>query len=228
MSRPLTAGSRERRMGWHWEVWQDAIMMWHQWSAWHGPRTGDYLSMEAHSWHSRHNQPRYQHKTGMTKSHTTITETTDIIPSVRKWESPPWPVSAISVCYDSEPVPMFRPSPAPRPVPASDTERVTVSRYWRVERDRECYMLHVTQWVLARIKVNVSWLQFHFITSRVQLTFLSPPPTMAHWVKIVLNNCDRSETSWHLQLFGKFYQCRPSGHNVFEGRSKLRYSLFIF
>ena len=145
-------------------------------------------------------------------SHTTITETTDIIPSVRKWESPPWPVSAISVCYDSEPVPMFRPSPAPRPVPASDTERVTVSRYWRVERDRECYMLHVTQWVLARIIVNVSWLQFHFITSRVQLTFLSPPPTMAHWVKIVLNNCDRSETSWHLQLFGKFYQCRPSGH----------------
>lgn len=145
-------------------------------------------------------------------SHTTITETTDIIPSVRKWESPPWPVSAISVCYDSEPVPMFRPSPAPRPVPASDTERVTVSRYWRVERDRECYMLHVTQWVLARIIVNVSWLQFHFITSRVQLTFLSPPPTMAHWVKIVLNNCDRSETSWHLQLFGEFYQCRPSGH----------------
>ena len=145
-------------------------------------------------------------------SHTTITVTTDIIPSVRKWESPPWPVSAISVCYDSEPVPMFRPSPAPRPVPASDTERVTVSRYWRVERDRECYMLHVTQWVLARIIVNVSWLQFHFITSRVQLTFLSPPPTMAHWVKIVLNNCDRSETSWHLQLFGKFYQCRPSGH----------------
>ena len=145
-------------------------------------------------------------------SHTTITETTDIIPSVRKWESPPWPVSAISVCYDSEPVPMFRPSPAPRPMPASDTERVTVSRYWRVERDRECYMLHVTQWVLARIIVNVSWLQFHFITSRVQLTFLSPPPTMAHWVKIVLNNCDRSETSWHLQLFGEFYQCRPSGH----------------
>ena len=145
-------------------------------------------------------------------SHTTITETTDIIPSVRKWESPPWPVSAISVCYDSEPVPMFRPSPAPRPVPASDTERVTVSRYWRVERDTECYMLHVTQWVLARIIVNVSWLQFHFITSRVQLTFLSPPPTMAHWVKIVLNNCDRSETSWHLQLFGEFYQCRPSGH----------------
>ena len=40
-----------------------------QWWAWHGPRTGDYLSMEAHSWHSRHNQPRYQHKTdGMTKS----------------------------------------------------------------------------------------------------------------------------------------------------------------
>ena len=68
MSRPLTAGSREWRMGWHWEVWQDAIMMWHQWWAWHGPRTGDYLSMEAHSWHSRHNQPRYQHKTGMTKS----------------------------------------------------------------------------------------------------------------------------------------------------------------
>ena len=114
------------------------------------------------------------------------------------------------VCYDLEPVPMFRPSPAP-----PDRCRLQTPREWRlvvtgessVTESVTCYSECCHE---SRI-VNVSWLRFYFITSRVKLTFLSPPPTMVHWVKIVLNNCDKSETSWHLQLFSEFYQFRPSG-----------------
>ena len=102
---------------------------------------------------------------------------------------------------------------------APDRRRLQTPGEWRlvvtgessVTESVTCYM---SQPVLSRI-VNVSWLGFYFITSRVKLNFLSPPPTMVHWVKIVLNNCYKSETSWHLQLFGEFYQFRPSRHCSF-------------